>query len=139
MGLPLEEIIDERLHEQDVGEWAGLRGEVVFRGEVLRSIETLGKGFRPPGGESMTDVGRRMARWLEDLTDGADGPNVVLAFTHGGAIRSLASYLGGWSHSRTYGTRPPNVSISVATRREGGARVHYVGWDICAFQAVGGS
>lgn len=128
-------VVDSRLHEQHVGEWVGLRGEGVFGGEVLRRVQAQGKAFRRPGGESMNDVGQRMARWLDDLPDGDSGrTHVVVACTHGGSIRSLASHLHGWSHAQTYGTKPPNASVALVTRRGGNAGFQYVGRNLHALQ-----
>jgi broad specificity phosphatase PhoE len=122
-------IVDERLHEQDVGEWAGCAASLVYDEEVLRRIQQQGKDFRPPRGESMNDVGRRMAAWLDDLPDGEGRPVVVLAFTHGGAIRALASRIHQWSHARTYGTRPANASVSMVTRSGAVGKFGFFGLD----------
>jgi broad specificity phosphatase PhoE len=122
-------VVDERLHEQDVGEWAGCAASQVYDDEVLRRLQQQGKDFRPPGGESMNDVGRRMAAWLDDLPNGEGRPVVVLAFTHGGAIRALASRIHQWSHARTYETRPANASVSMVTRSGAVAKFGFVGLD----------
>jgi broad specificity phosphatase PhoE len=55
-----------------------------------------------------------MSGWLADTRSalGDDGAT-VFAFTHGGAIRSLAASLSGWSHEQTYATRPANASVSL--------------------------
>jgi probable phosphoglycerate mutase len=123
-------VVDERLHEQDVGEWADRMGSEIYNDEVLRRSQALGKDFQPPGGESMNDVGRRMAAWLDDLPNGEEvRPVVVLAFTHGGAIRALASRIHQWSHARTYNTRPANASVSMVTRSGTIAKFRFVGLD----------
>jgi len=124
--ISMSVIEDERLHEQCVGMWVGKLGVEVFTDDCLLKIEKAGKDFRPPNGESMNDVGRRMLAWLTDISlDVDDGP--VLAFTHGGAIRALASTIHDWSHARTYATRPPNASVSLLRRRAGGWHAEYLG------------
>lgn len=114
MGISLPIQLDERLHEQDTGDWTGCVAADIFTDEMVRIIEEQGKDFRSPGGESMSDVGRRMQEWAESLKSGtADKPNTVFAFTSGGSIRCFASQLFDWSHARTYQTRPDNTSVSI--------------------------
>lgn len=106
--------IEPQLHEQDVGRWAGRRSAEVFDDVCMATIGTLGKDFRPPGGESVNDVGRRMNRWLESLSKRPGEDNrVVVGFTHGGAIRALESHLLGWTHARTFAEKPANGSVTV--------------------------
>jgi probable phosphoglycerate mutase len=112
----VEIIKDPRLHEQDVGEWAGRRASDVFTAACLRRIEQKGKDFKPPGGESMNDVGRRMLTWLDEQS-GKDSLT-VFAFTHGGAIRALASTLHDLSHAQAYPIRPANGSVSLVRRED---------------------
>ena len=106
---------DERLHEQDVGSWVGRLATDIFDEACMADVRALGKDFRPPGGESMNDVGRRMCDWLASLTRlrRGDVDPVVVAFTHGGAIRALASLLLHWTHSRTFAEKPANGSVSL--------------------------
>jgi probable phosphoglycerate mutase len=111
MGLKADLIEDERLLEQHTGDWTGSVASEIFTEAQVSEIEQLGKDFRSPNGESMNDVGERMFSWLTVASEQGDG--IVFAFTHGGAIRALASYLEDWTHERTYNTRPDNVSLSV--------------------------
>jgi len=128
MGLEIPIIEDERLHEQATGEWTGRIAADVFTEEMVRTIEASGKDFRSPGGESMNDVADRMQDWLESLSSGtAFNPRTVFAFTHGGAIRSLASDMLGWSHAQTYQTRPDNVSASTFKQTDGLWRPEQIG------------
>ena len=84
MGLELDIIEDDCLHEQETGDWTGQLAVEIFTDETVRTIEASGKNFRSPNGESMNDVGNRMFEWAESLAVGtADTPHVVFAFTHG--------------------------------------------------------
>lgn len=120
LGLQIDIIKDDRLHEQHTGDWTGRVAKDIFTEETITQIEAAGKDFRSPNGESMNDVGGRMLNWLEDVGSvNAAKARTLFAFTHGGAIRSLLSYLGGWSHAETYETRPPNTSVTVLNKVDG--------------------
>lgn len=119
---------DPRLHEQDVGLWAGRPVDEVFTSACLRDIEYRGKDFRPPDGESMNDVAQRMVSWLLDLPRTED--YTAFAFTHGGAVRALASALHNLPHAQAYPIQPPTSSVSLllACRQESW-RFSYIGCD----------
>ena len=117
---------DDRLQEQDIGEWVGRVATEVFTDEQVAEIDRLGKEFRSPGGESFNDVGDRTYEWADSIVD--DGR--IFAFTHGGTIRCLASRLESWSHPQTYQTRPGNTSISLLTRTSGDWQLEYIGKDV---------
>ncbi len=117
---------DDRLQEQDVGTWVGRVATEVFTDEQVAEIDRLGKDFRSPSGESFNDVGDRMYEWANSISDSGR----VLAFTHGGSIRCLASKVESWSHPQTYQTRPGNTSISLFTRSEDDWVLEYIGKNI---------
>lgn len=120
-GLSCEVIEDASLHEQDVGSWFGQVASRTFDQACLAEIGRLGKDFRPPGGESINDVGARMLAWLDRFdSSSAMTAGPVFAVTHGGAIRSLVSLIMEWSHARTYETKPENCSVTLIRRRPGG-------------------
>lgn len=116
---------DDRLQEQDVGEWSGCVATTVFTEDQVAQINRLGKAFRSPGGESFNDVGDRMYEWAHSIA--SDGR--IFAFTHGGAIRCLISKLESWSHTQTYQTRPNNTSISLLTLTNDDWQLEYIGKD----------
>lgn len=88
LALPLS--VDERLCELDFGEWEGKSHRVIEQEHPeryrrwLRDYETEG----PPGGESATDLRRRVSEWLAERR--REG-RTVLAVTHGGVIRCARS------------------------------------------------
>ncbi len=110
MRLEAKPVEDDRLLEQHTGDWTGRIATEIFTDPQVEEIEKLGKNFRSPNGESMNDVGERMFSWLDDVDQRDEG--IVFAFTHGGAIRALASYLENWTHAKTYGTKPDHVSLT---------------------------
>jgi len=91
--------LDERLTEIDVGTWVG---------ESLASVKLLdpeagtemaaGHDYRRSvTGETMTEVGVRVAACLRDIADEHDG-ETVLAVSHGGAIRMGIATVLGWPY-----------------------------------------
>ncbi|MBI9087481.1 MAG: histidine phosphatase family protein [Desulfobacterales bacterium] len=93
LGLPMHE--DQRLAEQDWGEWTGLTKVELnkLRKQVLQQ-EKLGLEFRPPGGESRNEVLMRACDALLDFSD-SHADKSVLVIAHNGVIKSLAYVLSG--------------------------------------------
>ncbi|MGH6677404.1 MAG: histidine phosphatase family protein [Bradyrhizobium sp.] len=90
-GLPVE--IVPAVDEIDVGDWTGLAfDELTHRPEWKHWNDARGTA-RPPNGESMLALQRRVVRHLEQL--GADGSNVTFAIvSHAEPIRAaLLHYL----------------------------------------------
>ena len=88
--LGLGMTVDERLVEQDWGEWTGrtvaeLRAET--RGEVERQ-ERRGWEFHPPGGENRLALLHRGRAALHDCLNAHPGKN-ILVVTHLGLIKCL--------------------------------------------------
>ena len=82
---------DRRLREVDVGAWAGLQREEVavrFPDEV-RALRS-GLPVRIGGGESMAEFEARVDAVIDELA-GAHRDQDVLAVTHGGVVRALAT------------------------------------------------
>ena len=61
---------------------------------------------RPPGGENFQDVVERMALWLADLP----GEGKVVAFTHGGTIRSALHRLVGYGPAFSFAVNNTSVT-----------------------------
>jgi len=92
-------VLDDRLTEINVGTWVG---------ESLASVTVLdpaagadmaaGRDYRrSPTGETMTEVGVRVAQCLRDIADAHDG-ETVLVVSHGGAIRMGIATVLGWPY-----------------------------------------
>ena len=95
--LGLEVVLDERLRERDLGVFDGLTGVGIreqFPEEAARRAR-LGKFYyRPPGGESWTDVALRVRQVLLDLGHHHAGRRVWI-FTHQAVIMSFRLVLEG--------------------------------------------
>jgi len=79
---------DDRLKELSFGDWEGRRWDDVPREQLdFWAGDYLNR--RPPGGESLYDLQKRLQLFLEDCPDGP-----VVIFTHGGVLRALATLTG---------------------------------------------
>lgn len=120
MHIAAEPTIDNNLQELDQGEWVGRNRKDTYTDEVLANIQLLGKDFKSDGGESMNEVGERMLSAVSSIADchenAAHQPVTGILFTHGLAIRCLASKIHDWSHKRTYETEIENASVSIFSR-----------------------
>lgn len=119
MGIASEPTVENNLQELDQGLWVGRNRKDTYTDEVLSTIQLHGKDFKPEGGESMNEVGERMLTAISSIADRhATESKVVtgIIFTHGVAIRCLASKIHDWSHKKTYETETANASVSVFTR-----------------------
>ncbi|MCL2489228.1 MAG: histidine phosphatase family protein [Propionibacteriaceae bacterium] len=92
-------VVDDRLTEINVGTWVG---------ESLASVRILdpaagaemaaGRDYRRSAtGETMTEVGVRVADCLRDIADAREG-ETVLVVSHGGAIRMGIATVLGWPY-----------------------------------------
>lgn len=90
--LALDEAIEPRLAEINMGAWDGLTTfeiDADYPG-ALDGLERTEWMFRGPGGETFDDLSARVAAWLEGLED-----RPVAAFSHGLAGRVIRGlYLG---------------------------------------------
>ncbi|MDC7122349.1 bifunctional RNase H/acid phosphatase [Cellulomonas fimi] len=109
--LPVETV--DLVKEADFGEWQGLTAEQIeerWPGE-LEPWHTRGD-VRPPGGESIADVGVRLQQVFDDLLAEGRGRTVVVV-SHAVAIRAalgvaMGAQPGSWSQLRV---APASVSI----------------------------
>ena len=118
LGLDLEVRIADEVQELSQGAAEGCSREEVYTPEVKMIIDTLGKSFYFPHGESMNGVGQRMHEWIRSCTEELNpSEKNVFVYTHGGAITYLASRIENWSHPDTYAfqKRVQNTSMSEFT------------------------
>jgi broad specificity phosphatase PhoE len=91
LGGAVRLVRDERLRERDLGAFDGMTGQGIreaFPEEAERRA-TMGKFYyRPPGGESWTDVALRVRSVLTDLRHEHDGRRVWV-FSHQAVIMSF--------------------------------------------------
>jgi 2,3-bisphosphoglycerate-dependent phosphoglycerate mutase len=96
LGLPV--YTDARLRERSLGVLEGSPSATIgpsvtgFGGGWVTDADT-----RPEGGESVRDLYRRAAGFVDELaaTVGGEGDGDVLVVAHGGTVRVLEAYLGG--------------------------------------------
>lgn len=101
-GLDLDATLDERLRERDLGVFDGLTGVGIreHHPEEAERRSRLGKFYyRPPGGESWTDVALRVRQVLLDLAAMHAGRRVWV-FTHQAVIMSFRLVLEGLDERR---------------------------------------
>ena len=101
-GLDLDPTLDERLRERDLGVFDGLTGVGIRERhpEEAERRSRLGKFYyRPPGGESWTDVALRVRQVLLDLAS-MYADRRVWVFTHQAVIMSFRLVLEGLDERR---------------------------------------
>jgi probable phosphoglycerate mutase len=112
---------DRRLREQDWGRWTGCTIDELHgrHAAEVRLQENAGWNFRPPGGESRTEVLRRTLDCLEETVRNAAQSRTapVLVVTHLGVIKCLVTHLMGLSFT-------PDEPSPVKKRA-----LHRIGWD----------
>lgn len=125
--IDLEPTLDERLRERDLGIFDGLTGVGIreHHPEEAERRSRLGKFYyRPPGGESWTDVALRVRQVLLDLA-ALHADRRVWVFTHQAVIMSFRLVLEGLDERRLLDVDRDeplgNCSITRYVRREGGA------------------
>ena len=99
--LGLAPRIEPELREYHLGEWEGVRYEVLHREHRLWERMRADPDFAPRGGESPRQVTDRVARALREIHDRHRGERVVVV-GHGGALALALGYLldGGYGQWR---------------------------------------
>lgn len=108
--------LDKRLREINQGEW---EGRLVAEVMQLFSQEKARDGFdpatfRPPGGESVSEVAIRVASAVDDITRSHPQGRVLLV-SHGLAVATLVCQVNGISLSKVYENIPDNAHPRVIT------------------------
>ncbi len=87
--------IQHCLAEMSWGDWEGHRYEDLKRngGEAIGHYQTHGPNFRPPGGESPSDVLSRLRPWL---VRAASRRRLTLAVAHKTVMNTLLAHATGW-------------------------------------------
>jgi probable phosphoglycerate mutase len=110
----LEPVIDAGLRERLAGEFEGIRVA-----DVLAAHPTVWEernadywGWRPPGGETFTEVWQRVSAVLDRLKAQHDGQTVVMV-THMCPVRLLMCQLIGMPIGDTYQHVLPSTGVSI--------------------------
>lgn len=85
---------DERLSERDFGVWQGLSWEEIYASDPDSFHDLIDRPdtYRPPGGETTTEMQQRVVRWFEEITKDYANHNII-AISHSGPIAALAGHL----------------------------------------------
>jgi broad specificity phosphatase PhoE len=101
LGLPV--LLSPALREIHCGDWQGLSVaeiEARYSGALTRWRDEV-LTFRPPHGESVPDVQRRVCAFARQMLAGNVGKSVIIV-SHGHALAALIAGLGGWDLSETW-------------------------------------
>jgi probable phosphoglycerate mutase len=101
VGVDVEVEVEERAVELDYGVWEGTRLSDLPPAELTRWRADV--EHRPPGGESLADVGRRVAGLCAELAEGqgADSTNLVVV-SHVSPIKAAACWAVGIDQSAAW-------------------------------------
>ena len=102
------------LREYSAGDWTGLKRSETLTPEVLMEMNIHNHQFLPPNGESLSQVERRVSKWLEeDILYNRDmnGNNIAI-FSHGMTIKCLLHHIMGFDKSFTWKISIDNTSIT---------------------------
>lgn len=118
-------LVTEALRETYLGDWQGMTISEIegSESELLAMWYADSVKNRPPGGENLEDLMKRVTGFLEGIIDTyPDGKLLIVA--HGGSIRAIiCNALGATIHS--FGRiRQDNASISIVTYK--GSKSHLI-------------
>ncbi|MGI5288679.1 histidine phosphatase family protein [Nonomuraea polychroma] len=127
---PLPVIVDERLRDQEAGEFAHYNLAAIrerFPEELARREVEGAYAFRPPGGESLADVVVRLRDFLADLDGRADGRRVLIV-AHDSVVLGLRHVIAGGPDAELAAVLAfaPVLNASVSVWRTGGGRFDLV-------------
>ena len=124
--LGMEPDILPELDEIDMGEWDGLPFDEIRRRDPGAYAERGREfaAFRPPGGESFSDVAQRAMAVLHSLSA---GPQPVLAVTHAGVIRAVLCRLTGHPLDDLFHFSPEHTACTLVRAEPEGLRLVGVG------------
>lgn len=123
-GRGLDVTRDAAWRERAYGEWEGLTRHTIAERypDLWRRRELDRAGLKPPGGESLLDVQRRLVAALEALGHRHAGAP-VLVVTHGGSLWVLACTLGGDDLATSERPYLANCSLSIVEWGKSGPTV----------------
>ncbi len=107
-------LVDNRLTEQDFGDWFGLTFDDLWEkieGLPAHNWSLLAADTVPPGGEAFTHVMARTSGFMtERVAKGGNRPQVI--FAHAGVIRAAVGYALGLDGDRALGFAAAPLSLT---------------------------
>jgi broad specificity phosphatase PhoE len=110
-------VLDDRLIELDYGEWEG---------RAVTDVSTqewagwrADPGFRPPGGESLRELGERVRTACDSWSSTVHRPGVLVLVSHVSPIKAAVAWALGAGDELTWRMRLDNASISRVLLRDG--------------------
>ena len=116
------------LREYDPGEWRGKPRDNILTNDVKINMNSFGKRFLPPKGESFLMVERRISAWLDDhvlYEQKLQNCNIAL-FSHGMTIRCLLHNIMGFDQSFISKIAIENTSITKLSFNDDGWKLLYL-------------
>lgn len=128
MGSDAEVFVDPSLQELSRGDWEGLPKDDYLTSEVREEMERLGLHFKTPGGESVQEVGERIAAWVDrTVSMNPDQPELHFVSAHGIATRGYVARQEGWTYAEFIANKLGNASMTLMVPRDGEWRLEYFG------------
>jgi broad specificity phosphatase PhoE len=129
-----EIILSEELREYTPGDWTGKDRKEIVIPEIIYKMKVMGNAFLPPNGESLSQVGRRTSKWLEDnilynqeIIKLSEQKEVNIAVvSHGLSIKTIFHYIMGFNEHFTWKIEILNASVSKFSFGEDGWKLHYI-------------
>jgi broad specificity phosphatase PhoE len=117
--LNFEPVLDKRWRERDIGTWQGMTLDEIRSWNVPEYQELLAdiENYRVPGGESRSDVRKRVNEAFADVLD-ADAGTTVGILTHTTSTHLLLHSL--VTDYDIYGTVLGNTAVTTIRRTEDG-------------------
>lgn len=125
--LRLPIIKEPRLREIDTGEWAGIPFAVRNEQfpELIRVLREDYSHMQFPGGESISDVYRRVVPCILELAEKHDGQTVLIA-SHAGALRTFLAFANGYAEDEVGNVRTGGENANIHIHEWDGKKIRVV-------------
>jgi broad specificity phosphatase PhoE len=87
-------LVDTRLRERNYGQWQGKSWDDAYNSdpEHFHDLVDRPDTYRPPDGETTTEMQQRIVSWYEEISTRFTGAEIV-AVSHSGPIAALAGHI----------------------------------------------
>lgn len=130
----------DELREYDAGDWTGASRSTTLNEKIRLQMNYLNHAFQPPKGESLNQVERRAASWLEEnilynsnIISYAENrknncikPLNIAIFSHGMTIKCLLHYIMGFDRTFTWKISIDNTSVTKLSFGKEGWKIHCI-------------